>query len=537
MYSIDEVMESPDGIPFKADARSFDSNSRASNPYQSLPSPSTRATSVQSSTSNMANVWGIPAAPAPDANPRPKQRQMRRFLSGAGSLKPLILPTTAIAPSPPSSPLDRSPPAELARGLSQTSADTSYRSSPAEPARHFSHTFVDPTAALLSERLPSSPLSMRSPYHCPRSSLVAHEEALQALEGRIRRLERGSSAAAANGDEEVGLGIATATPDDSTPQACRNRRVRPRSLQEELENLRLDAEQPFEDGLIAVDAEATDTQSECIPIGIDEVLASQPVSPKNTTFSEHVRPSAKSEITPEPARPERGTSPDRVKPVPLPRLLPADPAHSLFNRLTTLVSSTKQEPVTLARRLLWNAWVLGSASFGGVGWWLLGLAFRPTPSERDKHRETDDTIAGEGPSTRNKGNWKQYSMQARRQYHERCPTDAETSLGDSRTQTMPPGNRLSLLDEPHVFPCGSCKEPSTRQTMRLWLRFSLTVILAVGVAIKHGPGMILDHPPIPLSPPPPYCPQAEGPDEINNNASNSEHRASDGTTKKPRRAC
>ena len=532
MHSIDEILGSPGGIPIKCHARSSDTNSRASCPYQSLPSSSTRPTSVQSNMSHMTNTWGFPVASAPDGNPKPKQRQMRRFLSGAGSLKPLVLPATAIAPSPPSSPLDRSPSRELTQDLSQPSGEPLYMSPPTEPARYFSQMSVDPTTAFLSDQLPSSPLSMQSSQHCPRNSLIAHEEALQALEGRIRRLERGSSSAD-NSDEEIGLGIATASPDDRTPQARRTHRSRPRSLQEELDNLSMDVGQSSTDGLIAIDAEEIDIQSECIPIGIDDVLASPFVSPNTTSFSECTKSPIMLETTPKPVRLVGISSYDRTKPISLSTSLPVNPAHSLFNRLATLISSTKQEPINLARRLLWNAWVLGAASFGGVGWWLLGLAFRPSPSERENQRITDSSITGDGPSTGNKRDWKNYSMQANRRYHERLPTDAGISPKDNCAQVVPPGKHVGLLDEPHVFPCNTCKEPSTRQSMRLWLRFSLTIILAVGVAIKHGPGMILDHPPTPLSPPPPYSSPIEPNHKTENKAKDEQHRPAGTFTKDP----
>ena len=40
--------------------------------------------------------------------------------------------------------------------------------------------------------------------------------------------------------------------------------------------------------------------------------------------------------------------------------------------------------------------------------------------------------------------------------------------------------------------CISCVEPSTRRTLRLWLQFSLMIVLAVGMAFKHGPEALLE---------------------------------------------
>ena len=484
MHSIDALVASPVDFAQKSHNYSFGSESRESYPCQSLPSSSTRPTSVQSRLSTSST--GLPSSlrPSMDGNPRPKQRQMRRFLSGAKTLKPLVLPATAAIASPTSSPLEQSPTSESMRNLTQSS--------------------MDPTIAFLSDASPTSPLSaksMQSTQRLSHVSLVAHAEALQALEGRIRRLERNDPHSESM-HHGFGLGIEANSQSDKTPQAPKIARPRPRSLHEELQDLENHREMTFEDGLITVESEDADVESICIPIAVDQTIVFPLASPTASCFPMEEY-STTSVSTP---RCERREPDDVVTQLEAssPMISLRSPAHSLFDRLTTMISVTQPDPVNLARRLLWNAWILGSASFGGIGWWLLGLALRSSKSR--KQRRTDRLNTGKGGHI-GIHEMAQYSAHASRGRTLQHLMNSEARELPGALSTGPPyGSKLEagLLDDPHIFPCDQCKEPSTRQSLRLWVRFSLTIILAVGVAIKHGPGVVLDQAPTPLSPPPPY---------------------------------
>ena len=53
---------------------------------------------------------------------------------------------------------------------------------------------------------------------------------------------------------------------------------------------------------------------------------------------------------------------------------------------------------------------------------------------------------------------------------------------------------LSVVESPVRRPqqcCEDCVEPSSRRSLRLWLRFSVALLLAVGVAIREGPAALL----------------------------------------------
>ena len=484
MHSIDALVASPVDFAPKSHSHSFGSESRESYSYQSLPSSSTRPTSVQSRLSTSSTGLPLSLRPSMDGNPRPKQRQMRRFLSGAKTLKPLVLPATAAIASPTSSPLEQSPSSELMRNVTQSS--------------------MDPTMAFLSDASPTSPLSARSMQSTQRSSyvsLIAHAEALQALEGRIRRLERNDPDSEST-HHGFGLGIEADLQSDRTPQAPKIARPRPRSLHEELQDLKNHREMTFEDGLITVESEDVDAESIGIPIAVDQTVFSPLVSPIAPCFpvEEHFSTCVSTPRC-ERREPENGVT--HQEPL-SPMISPRNPAHGLFDRLTTMISVTQPDPVNLARRLLWNAWILGSASFGGIGWWLLGLALRSSKSR--KQRKTDRLNTGKGSHV-GIHDWAQYSAHASRRRTLQHFMNSEAKEPPRAMYIAPHyGSKAEagLLDEPYIFPCDQCKEPSTRQNIRLWLRFSLAIILAVGVAIKHGPGTVLDQPPKPLSPPPPY---------------------------------
>ena len=100
--------------------------------------------------------------------------------------------------------------------------------------------------------------------------------------------------------------------------------------------------------------------------------------------------------------------------------------------------------------------------------------------------------------------WRHYEARASRRRTAECFLRRDGKAG----YLEPPQGNLGPQQpdtglEPHIFPCGDCVEPSSRRTLRLWFQFSLTIVLAVGIAIKHGPGTLLIEGPRP--PPPPLA--------------------------------
>ena len=444
----------------------------------SVPSSSSRPTSLHSNSSLGATSWGLPLHTEKDNTTKStnRQRRMRRFPSGSCSLKPLILPNAAGTPS-----LPVSVPSDAAR-------------------RDISNFSLDPTTAFLSHHEFTSPIL--TPTHPGRrgSTTWAQDQALRALEGQF-----GSPGEHQEGEifqsppttieEKLSAALRVATDEQI------HRKSRPKSLEEELKKafLNVDATSfsgDFADGLIPVDegsiaaappSAKINAESDCAPVDVDN----RSPLPKSQLRQRHLQ--NEDDVTPKPHRkPMLVNSPSKALPS---TALATRSAFGLFSRLTNIIAQVKQEPTVLAQRLLYNAWNLGSARLGGVGWWLLGLVLGPRSGKR---KSTADVETGEENRTDRRFDWRPYEARASRRRTAECFLRREGKTGflepphgKSEPQQIDPGL------EPHIFPCGDCVEPSSRRTLRLWFQFSLTIVLAVGIAIKHGPGALLVEPPPP----------------------------------------
>ena len=455
---------------------SIDLDSGASTLFRSV-SFSSRPTSIQSASSLGTASWGLPLPqdPGSQAQSINRQRRMRRFPSGSCSLKPLILPTAATIPSlPASAPIYPSSPT-LSRNITDIS--------------------LDPTTAFLSRYDFSSPTSTPKQPIRRNSASWAQEQALRSLEGKDSLPEHAYSPSSSPPKQRVPL-------NNSPMEAQRPRRARPRSLEEELEHANILAKDSFEDGLIPVELDRS-AELDTIPIGLS-LLQSHTPSHNDTLTQRHT--SVISDTTPRPG----------PRPVPTefssPKTFPSSGLavrnmFGMFSRLVNLMGRTKQEPYTLAQRLLCNAWILGSARLSGMGWWLIGLVFG---SCCGKGKRAADGGIGDGPP-KNHFDWHHYSARASRrrtaEHYLRDDCADYELLPEKRPQPRngqyPSTTRYPRpRAEPHVIPCAKCIEPSSRRTLRLWWQFSLAIVLALGVAIKHGPGALLVDETCLPSPPP-----------------------------------
>lgn len=487
----DEGMRSPGYRRQSRQSGSFESRSRTSGSFRSAPSSASRPSSFRSSGSFGPTSWGLPNPADVDARSVNKQRKMRKFPSGSVSLRPLILPAATVVPSlPASAPI--------------------YPSIEATARRDNSEILLDPTSSFLSKPVDSSPITTPDQPGRHRSTSWAQEQTLKALEGRFMDMERlddeqASPSIALTSEEklfgfgEVPLG------DHKTPS-------RPRSLQKELEGAEFEQTQalaspePFEDGLIPVDIVESSEESPKFGqnmIGIDPSPSNAPLP---ATLPRQTRLLIESEDTPK--REKRPTPPTQTSSQPIKALpstiLTTQHAFGIFSRLTNLISQTKQDPFVLARRLLSNAWEQGSKRLGGMGWWLLGLVYG---TRWLKRKRTADSGIVE-PTTTQDFDWHHFTAEASRsrtaEYYFRdygaCHqrTDSWLCPPYASAQPMPSSNTKPssapsprARNQPHLFPCNECVEPSSRRTLRLWFHFSLAIVLAVGIAIKHGPASLL----------------------------------------------
>ena len=483
---LEDPLKSPEPTTGLPQDGNFDTDTGTSNSYQSAPSSSSRPTSLHSSSSFGATSWGLSLGCEADTRSKPasRHRRMRRFPSGSSTLKPLILPNAAGTQSIP------------AQGPANQAADAA--------KRNVSNFSLDPTTAFLSEQDPSSPVCTPTQAHRHESIALAQEQALQLLEGKGSRLERPT--------EEEAAFLPASTPGEHltennvTPESLDGKRSRPKSLEEELKQVFLDASDTsfaasFQDGLIPVvdssvaskpfqpekDTSDSSVDSDSIFVGIDEWPKPSP----SAALELRRRKTQNSEkSTPRPSKPHNLiSSPTRSPPS---TVTATNNVPGLCTRLTNMITSTKQHPRLLAQRLLYNAWSLGAARLGGVCWWLLGVL---SESRSQKKRKADH-IAGESQQIRvSLFDWGPYSAEASRRRTAQCFVRDQGGRKGRSTKGVAEDFDHEVAREPHVFPCEYCEEPSSRRTFRLWFQFSLMIVLAVGVAIKHGPGTLLEPPP------------------------------------------
>ncbi|KAI4212867.1 MAG: hypothetical protein LQ351_004392 [Letrouitia transgressa] len=472
-----EPTENPNGCS------SSDLSAEVSSSLQSATSSSSRPTSLFSGNSFGAHSWGLPLPPDPTVNVRManRQRTMRRFPSGSCSLKPLILPTATGSPSLP------------------TSAPIC-TSTPDSSQRYFSDISIDPTTTFLSQHDISSTLETPTQPQRRRSTSYAHTKALRVLEGRKNSFGE-------NCEPEIVLspkstpGMSLETLDEGISDDERLVRQGHRSLNDELEFAEALSNSPDHrsDGLIPIDPEDTDKPGKILteiePQDFRTLCQSEE-HPKISLSDQ--KPRAK-------WQPANAINPTLKSGICT--AMSTKHAHGIFSRLTKLIWKTKQDPVLLAARLLKNAWSIGLARFGGIAWWLLGLVYvlrwRTTQWAANREMTVEDMCRSDIDECSH------LSLGARRTNGKSPGPGFKRPLGYPHassaclaacacdTRCVAPRGRnwaakTNSEREPHIFPCPDCVEPSSRRTLRLWFRFSLAIVLAVGIAIKNGPEYLME---------------------------------------------
>ncbi|KAL8781514.1 MAG: hypothetical protein Q9213_005963 [Squamulea squamosa] len=456
----------------------------SSSSFRSPPASSSRPTSLHSNGSFGAYSWGLPLPPEPEANAKPshKQRRMRRFPSGSASLKPLILPTAAGTPSLPAS-----------APMATTDQET--------PQRDFSYISIDPTIAFLSAHEFSSPINTPTQPGRRRSTSSAQRETLTALEGR--------STPSVDQDDVYSVQSPRSysdepleTVEEESSDARPPKKERPRSLGEELAEAGLLSVNSIDEGLIPYFDQCIENIKipEVNPAGTD-ASQSRLLSPQR-----QLRELTESETTP-----RTRMSPVKLR-TPSPKALASTGvatrhAYGLLTRLKGLILRTKQDPSDLARRLIHNAWMVGVAKLGGIGWWLLGLVYGKRWQKKTRVADVETTVEEiPAPSSdRPDVSAGLDGRKASKPYENRHPSTnaamtSRTLKSPSRTLYATPdtsrGGRvkdpLILRHDVHLVPCPECEQHSSRRSLRLWFRFSLAIVLAVGLAIKEGPGSVLE---------------------------------------------
>ncbi|MCJ1411513.1 hypothetical protein MMC19_005603 [Ptychographa xylographoides] len=492
----EDMLLSPLGVEQDTSARpgiasqsvSMDSGSDGALNPQSATSLSSRPTSLMSNSSIGAS-WGlqVPLGPHEDCKSGGRTRKMRRFPSGSCALKPLILPvTTAVTQVFPAS--------VPALGNYET------------PLRDLSNGSFDPTTAFLSNALDSSPFTTPTQPARQRSATWAQKQTLEALEGRSYTTNDN------RGGHHIlleDLRESSCEPDEHSEvmqMATFDKKPQRRSLQMELQDAQKAAlEHTLSSPNVAeiiISPEPFDLASE-----LDESLLLVPLPGsiqaerpndevprrlRSPTCSENATNSVK-------GRRQLVTSPRKVFPTSavMPTLFLGS-----FARLNHLVASVSQDPLVSARRILRSAWTVVSSRLGGLGWWLLGLIFGSRRRKQDyvtdiRAVEEEPSIWQDRPTSGHA--WIGMRSFSREMKLYRQPiSSGSMRLPDGTSETVASivspcplffGSKGRLESS---YACAHCAEPASRRSLRLWLRFSLAIVLAVGAAVKDGPGTLLE---------------------------------------------
>ncbi|KAL2218903.1 hypothetical protein M432DRAFT_393687 [Thermoascus aurantiacus ATCC 26904] len=448
---------------FASECTSTSSVSRDSTFLPSAPR-SHRSSISQHSSASSASL-PFPLSPDSISKFQSRHRKMRRFPSGSCTLKPLILPVAAgdhHSPSP-------------------------HQHDPSPP--HESHPSFNPAPGFLDDHTYDSPSEA---HGC--SPSWAQQESLNALEGRTtsycetfeEAISRHGSAMSSS-DVSPSLGQRL---DVDLDNALRSR-LYEETIPEESDDSYSEISPPapiFEASQDHSANEHRDHMPKILLSSADDYSE----TPTRRPWSKRWKYQSNKDKAPKAKETVPTTATTRHSPV---AGVATGQAVGILSRYAFYFKELQRRPTELARRVIANAWHSNWKRLGKLSWWVLGLFLgpqsrdggfkKPTPSGADSydwHRYSGaihlkhSTLLGHPPVTA----------------HGRRPDaggrlDDEDSCGDPRTQHT----------IQHETPESSLKEPTTAtssfgRSLCLWAKFSFAIVLAIGLAVKNGPGTLLE---------------------------------------------
>ncbi|KAI9664153.1 MAG: hypothetical protein M1829_006020 [Trizodia sp. TS-e1964] len=161
---------------------------------------------------------------------------------------------------------------------------------------------------------------------------------------------------------------------------------------------------------------------------------------------------------------------------------------TIFSNFTILLSDIWQNPRQLAKRVVSNSLRMVSesrypkAAFG-LGWWFLGFVMK-TPTRTNDETELTS--------------WTSYSLGAGKARRFSGDVNAgsvgKTVYEAVRAGQNGGGNTGAIMSfHPAIFGAShpTNEKPSIPDRIFLWLKFSAAIVLAVGIALRHGPAKLL----------------------------------------------
>ncbi|KAI9890083.1 MAG: hypothetical protein M1814_004482 [Vezdaea aestivalis] len=152
--------------------------------------------------------------------------------------------------------------------------------------------------------------------------------------------------------------------------------------------------------------------------------------------------------------------------------------HTKHESLREMVAHTWQDPISLARRVVLNAWAIGPKSEGmrETGWWLLSLIIgqEKCKSKRRSQGRMEELLKDEMGVDASHRRWIEFIAE---QFD--VPATVDGPLGNTPKDSSTPAR------------CQSCA-PEASHGVWPWAKFSAALILALSIAIRDGPAVLVD---------------------------------------------
>ena len=162
--------------------------------------------------------------------------------------------------------------------------------------------------------------------------------------------------------------------------------------------------------------------------------------------------------------------------------------YGTISRYTSYIREIKHDPTALARRVIANAWHANWRVLGRLSWWVLGLFVGHTRLKDQKEARGWEDYDGQGIA-------------------ERVHDEQEGDIGPPRSTPKKdgsPARRVRFDDNPEQYRTRGTKSPARPalknrkkqkpgwgQSLYLWGKFSVAILLAVGGAVIKGPEEML----------------------------------------------
>jgi hypothetical protein len=160
--------------------------------------------------------------------------------------------------------------------------------------------------------------------------------------------------------------------------------------------------------------------------------------------------------------------------------------YATLSRYTTYIQNFRRDPLALARRVIANAWRSNWAMFGKLSWWVLGLflGHRQPVSDHpawDWDRYDGESIASKHCAPGEQDTERVETLPAEREDHDRqhIETESKRALDHKRRSVKKRKQRMKEA------------KSTWGQSLFLWGKFSVAIMLAVGGAIVKGPAEML----------------------------------------------